>query len=84
MVLCKFPIIDLETYKCNFTFCHSLWMMLSKQVSGNASFAIWQGSMVNQRLRLCMNTSFSNSVTSCSFFSSAPTSGGTATLSSWV
>ncbi len=27
-----------------------------------------------------MNTSFSNSVTSCSFFSSAPTSGGTAIL----
>ena len=28
-----------------------------------------------------MNTSFSNSVTSCSFFSSAPTSGGTLTCS---
>ena len=27
-----------------------------------------------------MNTSFSNKVVSCSFFSSAPTSGGTATL----
>ena len=29
-----------------------------------------------------MNTSFSNSVTSCSFLSSAPTSGGTLTFSS--
>ena len=29
-----------------------------------------------------MKTSFSSSVTSCSFLSSAPTSGGTATLSS--
>jgi hypothetical protein len=29
-----------------------------------------------------MKTNFSNSVTSCSFFSSAPTSGGIATLSS--
>src|SRR6478735_147440 len=34
------------------------------------------------RLLRCMNTSFSNKVTSCSFLSSAPTSGGTATLSS--
>src|SRR5205085_6301697 len=34
------------------------------------------------RLCRCMKTNFSNSETSCSFFRSAPTSGGTATFSS--
>ena len=54
------------------------------ETRGSPNFQTSARSFYRQRLRCCMNTSFSNSVTSCSFFSSAPTSGGTATRSSCV